>query len=64
MGQQEILKYLIRRPKQEISITELAIKLNIDKTNIARACRRMKDREIKIRRVKEGPFTRFLISAR
>jgi DNA-binding MarR family transcriptional regulator len=60
MAQQEIMNYLCK--KRQSTITELSFVLKINRTNVARACRKMeKSKEIKVQRVKEGSFIKHLI---
>lgn len=63
MCQQQIIKYLEKRKGKEVDINELLRVIPANRGNISRACQRMaKFREIKIRQVKQGPFTRFMFS--
>lgn len=63
MCQQEIYKYLIRQRGKEVSIVDLMRHVPANRGNISRACRKMAQcKEIKVRQVKEGPFTKFLFS--
>jgi uncharacterized membrane protein len=61
MTQQEIINYLIKR-KNPVTLNELSDNLKINKTNVSRACRQLeKNKEIKVNKVKQGPFIRFMI---
>ena len=63
MCQQEIIKYLLRKRGKEVDINELLRNIPANRTSISRACRVMGDhREIRIRKVKQGPFVRFMFS--
>lgn len=62
MAQQEILNLLVKR-RQPISIIDLSKSLNINKTNIARACRKLKkNNEIRVIKQREKSFIRYLIT--
>jgi hypothetical protein len=63
MCQQEIYNYLKKKRGKEVTINELMLVIPANRPNISNACRKMAQRkEIKVRAVKEGPFTRFLLS--
>lgn len=63
MAQDDILKYLIRKRGQLVSLPELAVVLKINRTNISRAVRKLhENREIRIVHSRQGPFVRFLIT--
>jgi predicted transcriptional regulator len=63
MCQQQIIKYLEKRKGKEVDINELIRVIPVSRANISRACSQMaKYREIKIRQVKQGSFTRFMFS--
>lgn len=63
MGETEIIKYLVKRNGNPTTLAELSIKLGVNKTNVARACRNLAQRkEIKINKVRQGPCIKFLIN--
>jgi hypothetical protein len=63
MCQQEIYNYLKKKRGKEVTINELMLVIPANRGNISAACRKMAQRkEIRVRPVREGPFTRFLLS--
>jgi len=63
MGETEIIKYLKRTGRKDVTIPELCCVMKINRTNISRAVRKMRERkEIKVKMQKKGCFTRQLIS--
>lgn len=65
MCQNEVYKYLARNKGKEVSMNELMLVIPTTRSNISRACRKMvQHKEIRIRPVKEGPFTRYLFSVK
>jgi hypothetical protein len=63
MCQEEIYNYLKKKRGKEVTINELMLVIPANRAGITTACRKMAQRkEIKVRPVKEGPFTRFLLS--
>lgn len=62
MAQQDILNLLIKR-REPMSLNDLSRSLNVNKTNIARACRKLrKNNEVRVIKRKEKSFTRYLIT--
>lgn len=62
MAQQDIINLLIKK-KRPISIVDLSKELHINKTNVARACRKLvKSREIKVIKQRDKSCIRHLIS--
>ena len=62
MSQDEILKYLVRS-KVPVDIPTLCKKLNICRTNISRAVRKLRDNnELKVTKIKQGCFIKYVIS--
>lgn len=64
MGETEIIKYLIKVKGRPVTLKELSQQTKVNKTNVARACRNLahrKRKEIKIRKVRQGPYIRSLI---
>lgn len=63
MCQEQVIRYLEKKKGQPVDINELLRVIPSNRGNISRACRTMVEhREIKIQKVREGPFTRFLFS--
>jgi predicted transcriptional regulator len=53
MCQEEILKYLIKNKNREIDIRELITKIPVNRSNISRACNKLRLRgEIKFRLIR------------
>jgi len=65
MGQSEIIDYLIKIKGEPITLLSLSKNLGITRSNVSRACRILiRNKEVKVQKVKQGSFTRFLIAAK
>jgi predicted transcriptional regulator len=62
MAQQEIINLLTKK-REPMSLIDLSRSLNINKTNIARACRKLKkNNEIRVIKKRESSFIRHLVT--
>jgi len=62
MAQSEIMTYLSKTGNKLVTFNELSSSLGINRTNIARACRKLKQaKEIEVIPRREKSFVRFLV---
>jgi len=63
MSQEQIIKYLVNRKGKHVDIVELCSNLNINRSNITRACKKLRENnEIKFKKVKNKNFNKFIYS--
>lgn len=65
MCQDKIIRYLERQKGRQCTIVDLMAVIPANRSNISRACRVMtQNNEVRCERIREGPFTRQLFSAK
>jgi hypothetical protein len=65
MCQDKIIRYLEKQKGRQFTIVDLMTVIPANRGNISRACRTMVEHnEVRCERIREGPFTRQLFSAK
>jgi len=63
MGQEEVINYLILKKGKFVSIPELCKAINVNRSNISRACKILKKNgEVSFKEEKKGSFIRYLFA--